>query len=358
MVDKAIAFCFAPTVIYRGTFTWSGTNTKIRRCGISNSIQSKFFFFFFFKQRCTVAGDQDLLSFWGMTPAAEAVNNLICAQCLNKRRPWLLSAIVVAISLVSSILYLSGHFKNCLYVGAAIRGYLNLWSNRHFCLQRAAKHHINISLFSSKEELEEKEIVWTDGAPQHTSHQAVFQWINRNQISRWIALHRFCAGLPLGRERKGIGGWRGKEGTRRRDYRRHCSLCERLSLARQGGGTLWILMNWQDSPQPQLRFRAMRTTWGRRRRWLGRYSLSMAKQTEQVIFPVIIIAITRHEGLEMDLLILHAPQKRPQCLSKRKAWWCEGVGEGGGCCRWGDCGKSRSVCLKRAAGELGLWGRS
>lgn len=61
-----------------------------------------------------------------MTPAAEVANNLICAQCLNKRRPWLLSAIVVAISLVSSILYLSGHFKNCLYVGAAIRSSLNL----------------------------------------------------------------------------------------------------------------------------------------------------------------------------------------------------------------------------------------
>lgn len=167
-----------------------------------------------------------------------------------------------------------------------------------------------------------REIVWTDGAMQHTSHQAVFQWINRNQISRWIALHRFCARLPLGRERKGIGGWRGKEGTRRGDYRRHCSLCERLSLARQGGGTLWILMNWQDSPQHQLHLRAMRTTWGRRRRWLGRYSLSMAKQTEQVIFPVIIIAITMHEGLEMDLLILHALQKQPPCLSKRKAWWC------------------------------------
>lgn len=45
----------------------------------------------------------------------------------------------------------------------------------------------------------------------------------------------------------------------------------------------------------------------------------MAKQTEQVIFSVIIIAITRHEGLEMDLLILHALQKQPACLSDRKA---------------------------------------
>lgn len=42
----------------------------------------------------------------------------------------------------------------------------------------------------------------------------------------------------------------------------------------------------------------------------------MAKQTEQVILPVIIIAITRHEGLVMDLLILHAEQRQPLCLSK------------------------------------------
>lgn len=45
----------------------------------------------------------------------------------------------------------------------------------------------------------------------------------------------------------------------------------------------------------------------------------MAKQTEQVILPVIIIAITRHEGLVMDLLILHAVQRQPLRLSKGKS---------------------------------------
>lgn len=48
------------------------------------------------------------------------------------------------------------------------------------------------------------------------------------------------AALGEQKGKKGIGGWREKEreGTRRGDYRRHGSLCERLSLARQGGGTL------------------------------------------------------------------------------------------------------------------------
>lgn len=41
MVDKAIAFWFA--VIYRDTFKCLPTNTKIRACGISNSIQSNIF---------------------------------------------------------------------------------------------------------------------------------------------------------------------------------------------------------------------------------------------------------------------------------------------------------------------------
>lgn len=65
--------------------------------------------------------------------------------------------------------------------------------------------------------------------------------------------------------------------------------------------------------------------WGRqegRRRWLGRRSPSTANQTEQVIFPVIIMAITRHEGLVMDLLILHALQRQPPSLSRGKTWWC------------------------------------
>lgn len=44
----------------------------------------------------------------------------------------------------------------------------------------------------------------------------------------------------------------------------------------------------------------------------------MAKQTEQVIFTVIIIAITMHEGLEMDLLILHARQKQPRACQGEK----------------------------------------
>lgn len=44
----------------------------------------------------------------------------------------------------------------------------------------------------------------------------------------------------------------------------------------------------------------------------------MAKQTEQVVRPVIIIAITRHEGLVMDLLILHAGLRQPRCLSKKR----------------------------------------
>lgn len=43
----------------------------------------------------------------------------------------------------------------------------------------------------------------------------------------------------------------------------------------------------------------------------------MAKQTEQVIFPVIIIAITRHEGLVIDLLILHA-RKRNHCACQKE----------------------------------------
>lgn len=47
--------------------------------------------------------------------------------------------------------------------------------------------------------------------------------------------------------------------TKRGDYRRHGSLCERLSLARQGGGTLWILMNWQDSPKTS----SISIAWGR-----------------------------------------------------------------------------------------------
>lgn len=123
---------------------------------------------------------------------------------------------------------------------------------------------------------------------------------------------------------KGIGGWRGKErkGTKRGDYRRHGSLCERLSLARQGGGTLWILMNWQDSPQNQLHLSAARGQQEGRRRWLERRRPSTANQTEQVIFPVIIMAITRHEGLVMDLLILHALHRQPLSLSRGKAWWC------------------------------------
>ena len=44
--------------------------------------------------------------------------------------------------------------------------------------------------------------------------------------------------------------------------------------------------------------------------------LSIANQTEQVIFPVIIMAITRHEGLVMDLLILHVLGRRLVSLSK------------------------------------------
>lgn len=112
-----------------------------------------------------------------------------------------------------------------------------------------------------------------------------------------------------------------RKGTRRGDYRRHGSLCEKLSLARQGGGTLWILMNWQDSPKTS----SISMAWGRqegRRRWLGRCSPSTENQTEQVIFPVIIMAITRHEGLVMDLLILHALQRQPLSLSWGKAWSC------------------------------------
>lgn len=80
-------------------------------------------------------------------------------------------------------------------------------------------------------------------------------------------LHLFCVEPPWGTEReKGIGGWRGKErkGTKREDYRRHGSLCERLSPARQGGGTLWILMNWQDSPRkPAPSHNSVRTTGGK-----------------------------------------------------------------------------------------------
>lgn len=34
-------------------------------------------------------------------------------------------------------------------------------------------------------------------------------------------------------------------------------------------------------------------------------------------FPVIIMAITRHEGLIMDLLILHVLRRQPLCLSGR-----------------------------------------
>lgn len=104
----------------------------------------------------------------------------------------------------------------------------------------AAKHHINISLFSSKRWNGKKEIEPTE----RYSTRLTKQFFNESIEIRFpdelhcIELHRFCVKLPLGRERKGIGGWRGKEGTRRGDYRRHCSLCERLSLARQGGGTL------------------------------------------------------------------------------------------------------------------------
>lgn len=80
-------------------------------------------------------------------------------------------------------------------------------------------------------------------------------------------------------------------------------------------------MNWQDSPKTS----SISMAWGRqegRRRWLGRRSPSTANQTEQVIFPVIIMAITRHEGLVMDLLILHVLQRQPLSLSRGKAWWC------------------------------------
>lgn len=174
-----------------------------------------------------------------------------------------------------------------------------------------------------KDEMGEKgdHVKWLEGCSSHFTKQ-FFNGSIEIRFPNELHCIAFVQGCHWEEKGNGIGGWRGKEGTRRGDYRRHCSLCERLSLARQGGGTLWILMNWQDSPQHQLHLRAMRTTSGRRRRWLGRYSLSMAKQTEQVIFPVIIIAITRHEGLVMDLLILHGPQKQPARLSKGKAWWC------------------------------------
>lgn len=79
-------------------------------------------------------------------------------------------------------------------------------------------------------------------------------------------------------------------------------------------------MNWQDSPKTS----SISMAWGwqeGRRRWLGRWSPSTENQTEQVIFPVIIMAITRHEGLVMDLLILHALQRQPLSLSRGKAWW-------------------------------------
>lgn len=139
-------------------------------------------------------------------------------------------------------------------------------------------------------------------------------------------LRLLCVERPWGTVRKRlerIYGERegGREGTRREDYRRHGSLCERLSLARQGGGTLWILMNWQDSPKTS----SISMAWGRqegRRWWLGKCSFSTANQTEQVIFPVIIMAISRHEGLVMDLLILHDLQRQPLSLSRGKAWWC------------------------------------
>lgn len=80
-------------------------------------------------------------------------------------------------------------------------------------------------------------------------------------------------------------------------------------------------MNWQDSPKTSF----ISMAWGRqegRRRWLGRRSPCTANQTEQVIFPVIIMTITRHEGLVMDLLILHALQRQPLSLSRGNAWWC------------------------------------
>jgi len=71
-------------------------------------------------------------------------------------------------------------------------------------------------------------------------------------------------------------------------------------------------------PQNQLHLHGMRTIGGKEE-VIRRRRPSMANQTEQVIFPVIIMAITRHEGLVMDLLILHAPQRRPLSLSGGKA---------------------------------------
>lgn len=47
--------------------------------------------------------------------------------------------------------------------------------------------------------------------------------------------------LCRGEEKKGADGRMERKEPKRRergDYRRHCSLCEGLSLARQGGGTL------------------------------------------------------------------------------------------------------------------------
>lgn len=102
-------------------------------------------------------------------------------------------------------------------------------------------------------------------------------------------LRLLCVERPWGTVRKRqerIYGERegGREGTRREDYRRHGSLCERLSLARQGGGTLWILMNWQDSPKTS----SISMAWGRqegRRWWLGKCSFSTTKPNRAGHFP-------------------------------------------------------------------------
>lgn len=199
-----------------------------------------------------------------------------------------------------------------------------------------------------------REIVWTDGAMQHTSHQAVFQWINRNQISRWIALHRFCARLPLGRERKGIGGWRGKEGTRRGDYRRHCSLCERLSLARQGGGTLWILMNWQDSPPTPAPSPSHEDNMREKEEVIRKIQPLHGKANRAGHFPCDNYSYNHAWGIGNGPAYSSCPAKATTVPVKEKSMMMWGFF----CCRWGDSGKSRSACLERAAGELGLWGRS
>jgi hypothetical protein len=46
---------------------------------------------------------------------------------------------------------------------------------------------------------------------------------------------------------------------------------------------------------------------------------STTNQIEQVIFPVVIMSIISHEGLVMDLLILHVLQRRRLRLSWGKA---------------------------------------